>query len=304
MQSGVETRGKPSPHPKESHVIETKIDPKQVTFNLSSNSVLIWRRLLLLRYYIGLGSHDLCHVKWVDYDKKNRIIVLNDEEEKQCPKSLNPNLFKSMTQIFVNDQKLLTFTVYYTTLTCLVQGNITQSWVKKEFEVIKTQVESMLIHNTANDNIDIEINAVPLPIQDIEKSASVTLVKSSNSDKANDMVSSSESSAPQSIITDNLQDYVPQSTSVQDTIEMENQGITRPKVTQDGVETTNDLSKVVGNIEQCLHKMELECVDHFVCIEGDLKAILPVQPLIQDMIEKLIHCKSTSLQKSEKWKKR
>ncbi|CAG2247486.1 unnamed protein product [Mytilus edulis] len=119
-------------------------DSKQVTFDLTKRSLLFWRRILLLRYYVETGKKNEMNVVWADYDKKTRLLALNDETKSFSEKSPDINLFKSVVQISRSSVKLLTINIYYTTFKCLVQGNVCQRWVTREFDYIKKQVNMAL----------------------------------------------------------------------------------------------------------------------------------------------------------------
>ena len=64
----------------ENTMVEPKTDPKQITFKLNTQSVLLWRRTFLLRYFLNLGEYHNTDVKWTDYDTKNHRLELNDEQ--------------------------------------------------------------------------------------------------------------------------------------------------------------------------------------------------------------------------------
>lgn len=109
--------------------VQLKTDPRQITFNANKSSNAIWRRMFLLRYFIKLGESELITVSWSDFDIKCKRITL-DDEQKPFSSSLPSTLYKSVTQIFVKGKKLITITIFYTTLNCLVQGSVTQKWVE------------------------------------------------------------------------------------------------------------------------------------------------------------------------------
>lgn len=101
---------------------------------------MLWGRLLLLKYSIQLGESDDINVNWTDYDIKCKKIVLNDESEEFQP-VVPKGLYKSVTQIFVKGNTYITITIFYTTFNCLVQGNVTQSWVETEFKLLNQKVQ-------------------------------------------------------------------------------------------------------------------------------------------------------------------
>ena len=48
--------------------VELKADSKQITFKVNKSSVLIWRRILLLRYFKKLRESVEANVSWSDYE--------------------------------------------------------------------------------------------------------------------------------------------------------------------------------------------------------------------------------------------
>lgn len=119
-------------------------DSKQISFTLDNRSVHYWRRALLLRYYVQLGNESEFTIEWIDNDKGGTTLNLNDEDKKFVEKLPNSNLFKTMVKVTFKGTKLLTITIFYTTLKCLVQGTSCQPWVKREFDKIKTVVDKCL----------------------------------------------------------------------------------------------------------------------------------------------------------------
>ncbi|CAC5394333.1 unnamed protein product [Mytilus coruscus] len=146
-----------------SGMVELKTDHKQITFKVNKQSVLLWRCVLLLRYYIKLGENDSIKVTWSDYDIKLKKILLEDEKAPFQPVCPATNLSKSVTQIAVKGKKLVTITLYYTTYNCLVQGQVTQKWVETEFKLISNKVQEMM--KKGGGEPDKLINTMPLENQ-------------------------------------------------------------------------------------------------------------------------------------------
>ena len=142
--------------------IQQTNDIKQVTFDLTKRSTLFWRRILLIRYYVEVGKLSDMSVIWADYDKKSRLLTLNDETKSFSEIIPDVNLFKSVVQISRSDAKLLTITIYYTTFKCLVQGNVCQRWVTREFESIKKQV-NMALKGDNPKSFDFKIRSMRSP---------------------------------------------------------------------------------------------------------------------------------------------
>ena len=55
-------------------------DNKQITFDLSKQTILYWRRALLIRYFINLGKNDNVNIEWLDFDKKSSPLHLKEEK--------------------------------------------------------------------------------------------------------------------------------------------------------------------------------------------------------------------------------
>lgn len=143
--------------------IHLKTDPKQITFLVPKPSIPVWRRFFLLRYFLKLGEEESVTVNWTDYDLKSKKLDLNDEKMPYSP-TLPTGLFKSVTQIFLENKKLITITFYYTTTKVLIQGNVTQCWVQTEFDMMHKTVNHILKTNI--DNPDEIINSVPIVLSD------------------------------------------------------------------------------------------------------------------------------------------
>ena len=143
--------------------IHATCDSKQVTFDLTKISVLYWRRALLLRYFLNLGSKTEFNVIWEDSDKKNNQIILKDEESSFEDKLPDTALFKTFIQVIHNDHKLITITLYYTTYRCLVQGVMCQKWINREFGKIKKTIEMCLRGGNPKGNIDSMTNKLNPP---------------------------------------------------------------------------------------------------------------------------------------------
>ena len=136
-----------------SEVQQTR-DDKQITFDLDSKSVLYWRRVLLLRYYCELGKNSEVVVSWLDYNKVNEEIKLNDEDAPFVERKPDPTLYKTMVKITHQSTKIITITLFYTTKRCLVQGNSCQNWVEREFDKIKRCVDMCLKGGNPKQSID------------------------------------------------------------------------------------------------------------------------------------------------------
>ena len=63
------------------------------------------------------------NIDWEDSDKKKTVLFLKDEKS-YVEKLPHSDLFKTTVKINFNSVKVITITLFYTTQTCLVQGNI------------------------------------------------------------------------------------------------------------------------------------------------------------------------------------
>lgn len=138
-------------------------DINQITFELSSKSILYWRRSLLIRYLLGLGKDANADIKWSDYDKKNGPIALEDEKRPFLEKMPSNMLARTTIQINYGKKKILTITLYYASFLCLVQGTFCQTWVQGEFDKIKKTVDKCLKGDNPKSKIDQLIQKLPKP---------------------------------------------------------------------------------------------------------------------------------------------
>ena len=79
----------------------------QATFKLNKDTLLLWRRALLIRYFKILGDNPNYDVKWKDFDIKSKSININDEQKPFQWKSPTDLLYKSAVEISFNNKKLL-----------------------------------------------------------------------------------------------------------------------------------------------------------------------------------------------------
>ncbi|VDI66228.1 Hypothetical predicted protein [Mytilus galloprovincialis] len=135
-------KGGNSPH-KDGHINFSK-SSNQASFKLNKDSVLVWRRALLTRYFIDLGNETKADVKWTDHDEKARVVTINDEKRTFEWKIPQKELFKSVANVTINKKKKIVITLFYTTNTALVQGQLTAEWVKFEFPRIKKVVDNLV----------------------------------------------------------------------------------------------------------------------------------------------------------------
>ena len=116
----------------------------QATLKLTRESILLWRRALLLRYFKILGNEKNINVKWTDYDSKSKIITVSDEKRPFEGKLPVKDLFKSSVSVSVERKKLFVISLFYTTQTALIQGQMSLDWTKSEYPKINNAVKELL----------------------------------------------------------------------------------------------------------------------------------------------------------------
>ena len=135
-----------------------KSNSKSVTFRTSAERMLVWVYTLCLRYHDLLGDSDDYEISWTDKP--------DDGESNE-----NPSLFVE-TKIVVKDKrdkttkddgvKLFCITVYYTTCTIFVQGNMSLDFAKQEFPGLKETVQFLM---EAVDDLTITLSQSQEPIE-------------------------------------------------------------------------------------------------------------------------------------------
>jgi hypothetical protein len=147
-----------------------KIDSKQITIDTDDQKIYLWRRLLHLRYFEQAGDLNNVHIKWTDSDKATKTINVGDEEHVFSMAAPCSELFKTVIRIDVNNKKLLTITIFYTTNRILIQGVSCQDWLHSEFDRLRTMINT--IHGELLTNADKttqtscvnQVCTLPLPI--------------------------------------------------------------------------------------------------------------------------------------------
>lgn len=129
----------------------------QSTFKLDKHSIIVWRRILLVRYFQILGEAENVNIQWKDFDSKSRLIIINDESKKfewQLPESLA----KSLINISINRTKLCTITLFYTTFTALVQGKNSDLWFQREYKTLADLASKIV--KSKGDNSDLKVDSL------------------------------------------------------------------------------------------------------------------------------------------------
>ena len=146
----------------------------QATFKCKSKTeISLWRRSYIVRYYKALGEIENYLVNWNDFDKKGKPITVNDDRKLFDWKSpLSQDIDKSVITVSLKRRKLFVISIFYSTLTILIQGQKTYEWGELEYrplslvisEIIESKskgispnVDKHLLNVPANDLIDLQV---------------------------------------------------------------------------------------------------------------------------------------------------
>lgn len=108
---------------------------------LNRDSIYLWRRALLIRYYKILGNEAITNVKWTDYDSKSKIITVSDEKSPLNGKSPSTIYLSHQCMLRSTERNCLSFHSSYTTQTALIQGQMTLDWTKSEYPKINKAIK-------------------------------------------------------------------------------------------------------------------------------------------------------------------
>ena len=78
------------------------LDNNQHTIKLDKYSVLVWRRVVLMRYIKILGDESNTNVKCKDFDNKSRVMTVSDEKKTFVWRLPEKDLMKSTTDITID----------------------------------------------------------------------------------------------------------------------------------------------------------------------------------------------------------
>ena len=70
-------------------------DPNQHTVQVQGKDILLWRQLLIYRYYEDLGSNENLDVIWTDYNKHSIVAIHDENPDSLISKIQKKDLFKS-----------------------------------------------------------------------------------------------------------------------------------------------------------------------------------------------------------------
>ncbi|CAG2224328.1 unnamed protein product [Mytilus edulis] len=128
----------------------------QATFKLNKDTLLLWRRALLIRYFKILGDNPNYDVKWKDFDIKSKSININDEQKPFQWKSPTDLLYKSAVEISFNNKKLLVVTLFYTTTNAMIQGKTIDTWLENEYKEIWLVIDNLVSQRAKGDNPNVD----------------------------------------------------------------------------------------------------------------------------------------------------
>ena len=144
---------KPNTRPFEGMKTDQYRSTKCVTYSTSPSRVAGWLYIFTMRYYDQLGQQPQYKVEWVDKpDKAEKSKETNSYGETQI--SISKKISSSNEDEGVHE-KLLTITIYFSTMTIMVQGNGIQRFTEGEFPSLKKFVDSMY---QASSEINAEMN--------------------------------------------------------------------------------------------------------------------------------------------------
>ena len=134
----------------------SKTANNQFTLKIDKLSILVWRRILLVRYYNLLGKENNSDIKWKDFDLKSKIITVSDEEKPFEWMVPHKELMKSSVDVTINNVKLCVISLFYTTQTMLIQGRNSKKWLDLEYEVLKDTVLKIVREKGHNSSLEID----------------------------------------------------------------------------------------------------------------------------------------------------
>ena len=109
---------------------------KCATFRTNKERVFGWVHSLQSRYYNDLASSDEYLVDWLDDPSKDELVITVKDQTKMAIVEGNGGAPPSL--------KLVTITLYMSTLTIMVQGNEFEKFVQGEFPALQQCVDIVL----------------------------------------------------------------------------------------------------------------------------------------------------------------
>lgn len=101
-------------------------------------------------------------MEWTDYDVNNKVIDTIDEKRPFRPKLPSKELYKSVTEVKIDDKKLFVLNIFYTSNRVQTQGTQAIRWVTQEYETLKEAVSELSKKKTSLD-IDETITGLKFP---------------------------------------------------------------------------------------------------------------------------------------------
>ncbi|CAG2221443.1 unnamed protein product [Mytilus edulis] len=217
----------------------------QATFKLNKDTLLLWRRALLIRYFKILGDDPNYDVKWKDFDIKSKSININDEQKPFQWKSPTDLLYKSAVEISFNNKKLLVVTLFYTTTNAMIQGKTIDTWLENEYKEIWLVIDNLVSQRTKGDNPNVDelFAKVTLyePFKDEEQNNSSISMQSDEQD---------EETSYSKTVSENLEKDKKTSETMSDKEQINVQARDESK------------EKEISDIKQVLHSIERKLIEN------------------------------------------
>lgn len=224
----------------------------QSTFKCDELSILIWRRILLTRYFQKLGEYENTDIKWKDFDKSG-LITVNDEKKNFVWKLPHKSLTKSSIDITTDRKKLCVFTLFYSTHSILIQGKYTETWFEEEYKNLAGLVDKIkqLKGDNTRFNIDNEIHELAMTTGLFNVDINDGKENDSNIDNDNSSdKSTGDSTKPVEIEDTELRKQKTHKTDIDsENKDTENAG-------------NNSDSNKLSEVSQVLHKIELKLIEN------------------------------------------
>lgn len=244
----------------------------QAMFKLNKMPMLLWRRALLVRYYKILGDETNTKVKWCDYDSKSKIITINDERKNFEWKKPHADLFKSSVHVTTYNKKKFVVTLFYTTLSVLVQGQLTEQWVISEYPKINSSVIDL--ERSKGDksiNIDKIFSNIPYDDETFNVSPILNTMDSSEEEQ------SKEKHGKENLDSENIEVEQEKTINYTQIDQKKNDENYQSEIKE------NDIQKSIEKFQIALHTIEANQIEK----ETKMNRILKVSAEIQDKLAEI-----------------
>ena len=171
---GPKTRSMSSSTSKESDKIIRTLDPIQIKVSDNIEHLPLWRLALHSKYVGEYKPTDLLPT-WKEYGAKHLRLTFCVNTNEKC---LPPSLYQTSLQLHLNGRKLITFHLYHTTGTILVQGKACRQWVEEEFKRLQACVNAFASCSDHPNDLH-DLHALLSPIDDDATDDETNIVKKS-----------------------------------------------------------------------------------------------------------------------------